>query len=162
MADTIPTKKLSGGPSHLALGFFNVRSIAPAVPVAPATPPIVQADLGGVNAAEVVIKAERPAPYSRPGSERREATRRAHMTVTEANEHVLALDAPVVGKGPLDAAADCPGGDGVVDECRDEPVAASGRDGGASIYHPGTEGNERRRHPWRRLAPGRTRSRAGP
>src|SRR5262249_41864282 len=47
----------------------------------------------------------------------------------KADEHVLALDAPVVGQGPFDAAASRPGGDHVAGLSGEgDPVPAPGRD----------------------------------
>jgi len=53
-------------------------------------------------ARKFVVKAELPAPYRRPGSRVREATRCAHMTVPEANETCTRLLTLQVGcKSPF-------------------------------------------------------------
>lgn len=68
--------------------------------------PIIQPDLRGVDARKFVVKAELPTTYSRPDNAAREPTRGAHMTVPEANEHVLGFDTPVAGKGPFNTATE--------------------------------------------------------
>jgi hypothetical protein len=67
----------------------------------PSPKPIVQPDLGGMDTGKFVVKAELPTPYRHPGSQVREATRCANVTITEPNEHVLGFDTPVGRKGPF-------------------------------------------------------------
>ena len=67
---------------------------------------VVQTDLEGLNAAKFVAKAEL-ATRHRSGCRTRRSTGRQRFVVTQADEHVLALDTPAVSERPFQATADC-------------------------------------------------------
>src|SRR4051812_46258990 len=78
-----------------------------------AAEPVVQSDLRGMNAAEAVVEAKRPAGDRIPrGSDGRSASLKAAV-VAQRDEHVLGLDGPALEQWPFNSAAECPGGDGV-------------------------------------------------
>src|SRR5262245_36903842 len=78
-----------------------------------------------MDAAEAVVEAKRSAGQDGPGRGCHRAAGLEPATVVEADEHVLALDAPALGKCPFKSAADRPRRDGFAARGRDQPVAAS-------------------------------------
>src|SRR5262245_20772660 len=63
-------------------------------------------------------------------------------TTAEPDEHVLALDAPVGGEGPFNAAADRSGGGGPGPLSGEDPVAAADRHVAAVVRNRGTHRQE--------------------
>src|SRR5712671_4277452 len=78
-----------------------------------------------MDAVEAVVEAKRSAGQDGPGRGCHGAAGLEPATVIEANEHVLALDAPALGECPFKSAADRPRRDGFAVRGRDQPVAAS-------------------------------------
>src|SRR4051812_9303675 len=79
-----------------------------------------------MDAAEGVVETKRSACEYGP---RRRCYRTASpepIVVIKGDEHVFAFDTPVRGECPFDAAADRPGGGGILARSRDQPVAATG------------------------------------
>src|SRR5262245_46047331 len=103
---------------------------------------IVQAHLGSVDAVEAVVKAKRSAGKDGPRRGCHRAAGLEPATVVEADEHVLALDAPALGECPFKSAADRPRGNGLAARGGDQPVAASNGGVLARIEHRSLSSNE--------------------
>jgi hypothetical protein len=78
-----------------------------------------------VDAVETVVEDKRPARHDGAGSGGRKAAG-LEIMIVKADEHVLALHAPIWGECPFDSSAGCPRGGGFAARGRNEPIAASG------------------------------------
>jgi hypothetical protein len=78
-----------------------------------------------MDTAEGGVEAKRSARQDRPGGCCHWAAALEPMTTGKGDEHVLALDTPILGECPFQPTAQCPGGDGAAARGRDEPIAAS-------------------------------------